>query len=132
MSDVADMTDPPANPFVEDRTGKTDEPSFVSEASADDFGENVSGGDGVDVSQVDEIVTEEVKSPSDVDLDKDVVEPSVKDAMHGLKGDSTSGGDVLQPTVDDSAKDNVIEGMDFDIPSVVDTEPVTTKAAGEV
>ncbi|GAA0186800.1 hypothetical protein LIER_34088 [Lithospermum erythrorhizon] len=107
MSDVADMTDPSVNPSVEDTTGKIDGPSFMSESSPGDLGENISGGNGVDVSQADETITEEVRSPSDVDLDKDVVEPSVKNTMHGLKGDSTSGGDVLQLTIDDPTSPNI-------------------------
>ncbi|GAA0151912.1 hypothetical protein LIER_10527 [Lithospermum erythrorhizon] len=48
--------------------------------------------------------------------------------MHGLKGDSSSGGVVLKPTVDDFVKDTMFEGMDASIPDVVDTEPMTAKA----
>ncbi|GAA0144955.1 hypothetical protein LIER_36041 [Lithospermum erythrorhizon] len=91
-------------------------------------GEDVLKGDGVDVSEVDEVVTEGVKIPSAEDLG-DKVESSVKDTIHGLKGDSTSGGDVLKPTVDDFVKDTMVEGMDAAIPNVVDTELVTAKAA---
>ncbi|GAA0140517.1 hypothetical protein LIER_01847 [Lithospermum erythrorhizon] len=93
MSNIVDMTYPPANLSVEDTTGNTVESHFVSEASTGDIGENVLEGDGV--SQV--------------------------DTVNGR-------GDLLRPSVDDSIKDTVAEGMDADIPSVFDMELVTDKS----
>ncbi|GAA0149559.1 hypothetical protein LIER_08704 [Lithospermum erythrorhizon] len=130
QEEVVDVSDPPANPSVKDTMGKTANPSVVAEKSVDDVGKDVPKRDGKDVLQADEIVTEGVKSTSDVDLGKNV-EPSVEDTIHGLKDGSSSGGDVLKPLVDDCVKDNVAEGMDADIPNVVDTEPVTAKAVDE-
>ncbi|GAA0186811.1 hypothetical protein LIER_34099 [Lithospermum erythrorhizon] len=127
MSDVADVSDPPANPSVEGTTGKTAEPSVVSKKFAGDVSENVPEGDSVDVSHVDEIVTKGVKIPSTIDLGENV-DPSVKDTMNGLKDGSTSGGDVLQPTVTESFKDMAVEGMYIDRPGAVDTGVVSQGA----
>ncbi|GAA0140279.1 hypothetical protein LIER_01659 [Lithospermum erythrorhizon] len=123
MSKAADVSDP----SVKDATSKTAEPSVVSNKSAE-VGEDVPKGDGVDVSQVDEVVTEGVKTIS-VEHLSDKVESSVKDTMHGLNGDSTSRGDVLKPTIDDFVKDTMVEGMDAAIQDAVDTESVIAKAA---
>ncbi|GAA0170326.1 hypothetical protein LIER_24615 [Lithospermum erythrorhizon] len=114
---VADVSDPSVNPHVEDTTGKTVEPSDVSNKSTK-VGEDVPKADGVDVSYADN-VTEDVKTPTVEDMG-DKIESSVKDTMHGLKGDSTSGGDVLKPTLDDFVKDIMFEGMDAAIPDVAD------------
>ncbi|GAA0169825.1 hypothetical protein LIER_40837 [Lithospermum erythrorhizon] len=64
MSEAADVSDPSVNPSVEDTTGKTIEPSVVCDRSTDKVGEHVLEGDGVDVSQAYETVTEKVRSPS--------------------------------------------------------------------
>ncbi|GAA0183441.1 hypothetical protein LIER_30850 [Lithospermum erythrorhizon] len=129
MSETADMLDPLVNPSIKDTSGKTTEPSVASEKSASDVGKDVLEGDGVDVSHVD-TVTEDMDVPSTERLGVDV-NPSVEDMLEGLKNSAPTGGDVLEPNVDDSGKDPVVEGMDTDIPTVVDTEPVIAKAADE-
>ncbi|GAA0150665.1 hypothetical protein LIER_09551 [Lithospermum erythrorhizon] len=90
--------------------------------SSDDVPDRVN----VDVSYADDIVTEGVKTPSTKDLGENV-DPSVKDTMDGLKDGSSSRGDVLEPTVNDSVKDTIVESMDVDRPSDVGTEHVTAK-----
>ncbi|GAA0150636.1 hypothetical protein LIER_37151 [Lithospermum erythrorhizon] len=113
-----------------DTMGKTIEPSVVIEKSISDIGEDVPEEDSIDVSQADEIVTVGVKSPNGDALGKNV-KPSIEDIMHGLKDGSTTRGYVLESHVDDCGKDTVDEGMDADIPSVVDPDHVITKAADE-
>ncbi|GAA0149747.1 hypothetical protein LIER_08850 [Lithospermum erythrorhizon] len=56
------------------------------------------------------------------------VNPSIEDMLEGLKVSAPTWGDVLEPTVDDSGKVLVVEGIDVDVPPVVDTEPLTAKA----
>ncbi|GAA0138776.1 hypothetical protein LIER_34976 [Lithospermum erythrorhizon] len=114
------MSDPLANLSVKDTTGKTAEPSVVSEKSIGDFSDRyVPEGGNVNVSHAD-TVSEGVD-----------VNPSVKATLDGLKDSTPSGRDVLRPSADDSVKDTVAEGINVDIPSVVDIELVTTKATGE-
>ncbi|GAA0158740.1 hypothetical protein LIER_15686 [Lithospermum erythrorhizon] len=94
MSKGTDISDPSANPYVEDTT---------------------------DVSQADMDVTGGLKTPSTEDLN-DKAEPSIKHTMNELKSDSTSREDMLQPTINDSTKDTVVKSMTVDIPSVTDTD----------
>ncbi|GAA0179099.1 hypothetical protein LIER_29930 [Lithospermum erythrorhizon] len=130
MSDATDMLDPPATPSIDDSTGKTVEPSVVSEKSVGDVGEDVPEGDGVDVCLPDDIVTEGVKIPSTKELGENV-DPSVKDTVDGLKDGSSSWGDVLDPTINESVKDTTVESMDVDRSAVAGIEPVTAKPADE-
>ncbi|GAA0142954.1 hypothetical protein LIER_03744 [Lithospermum erythrorhizon] len=106
ISEVVDVSDPSVKPLIDDTMG-----------------------DGVDVPHVDN-VTEDVEVPSTEGLDVNV-NPSVEDMLNGLKDSTHSGGDVLRPSVDDFVKDTVADGMNADIPSVVDTEPVIAKATDE-
>ncbi|GAA0183962.1 hypothetical protein LIER_31285 [Lithospermum erythrorhizon] len=48
-----------------------------------------------------------------------------------MKDSTPLGGDVLETTVDDLGKDPVVEGMDVDLPTAIDTEPETTKVVVE-
>ncbi|GAA0145852.1 hypothetical protein LIER_05944 [Lithospermum erythrorhizon] len=107
--EAVDMTDPPANPSVDDTMGKSAEPSCVSEASAGDFGKNVTGSDGVDVSHSD-TMTEDVEVSN----------------TEGL------GGAVVRPYVDDFVKDTGVDSMDADTTSVADIEHVTAVAIENV
>ncbi|GAA0162985.1 hypothetical protein LIER_18964 [Lithospermum erythrorhizon] len=125
MSEAVDVSDP----YVKDTSGKTDEPTIVSEKFADVVGKDVPGRDGVYVSHVN-MVTEGMEVPSTEGLGVDV-DHIVEETLDGLKDSTPSGGDVPRPSVDDSVKDTIVEGMDADIPSGVDTEPVTAKAADE-
>ncbi|GAA0170659.1 hypothetical protein LIER_24879 [Lithospermum erythrorhizon] len=36
---------------------------------------------------------------------------------------------MLEPTIDDARKDPMVEGMDVDVPTTVDTEPLIAMAA---
>ncbi|GAA0169550.1 hypothetical protein LIER_24006 [Lithospermum erythrorhizon] len=123
MLDAANVSDPP------DTTGKTAEPSIVSEKSAGEISKDVPKGDGEDVSHVD-TMTEGVEVPSTKGLGVDV-NPSVEDTLDWLKDSTLSRGDVMKSFVDDSIKDIVDEGMHADLPSVFDTKPVIVKATGE-
>ncbi|GAA0165107.1 hypothetical protein LIER_20592 [Lithospermum erythrorhizon] len=106
------------------------EPSCVSEASAGDSGKNVTGSDGVDVSHSDTVI-EDVEVSNTEGLGANV-NPSVEDTLNGLKDSTPLGGAMMRPSVNDSVKENSVDGMDADIPSVVDIEPVTAKATENV
>ncbi|GAA0156392.1 hypothetical protein LIER_13903 [Lithospermum erythrorhizon] len=94
----------------------------VPDKSAGDVSEDVPERDGEDVSYAD-VVTEGVEVPSTEGLGVDV------ESLEGLKDSTPTGEDVLEPTFDDSGKDPVVEGMDVDLPTIVDTEPLIAKAA---
>ncbi|GAA0173879.1 hypothetical protein LIER_27389 [Lithospermum erythrorhizon] len=66
MSEVADVSDPPTNPSVEDTMGKTAEPSAMSDKSTGDVGKDIPEGDDVNVSHADKVVTDGVKIPKPV------------------------------------------------------------------
>ncbi|GAA0162298.1 hypothetical protein LIER_18421 [Lithospermum erythrorhizon] len=145
MPDVADVSKPSVVPTVDDITGKTFEPSLMLEKS-DIAGDGVPEGDNVDVSYVDDMVTEGVKIPSTEGL-SEAGDPSVRDTVDGLMENVPPGGDVVSPTVIDAVNDPVVgetvtpsvrdtnmedaEGMDFYVPSATGFEDVTAGGAKE-
>ncbi|GAA0144022.1 hypothetical protein LIER_35853 [Lithospermum erythrorhizon] len=96
MSEVADVLDPSVKPSVEDTTGKTVEPSIVSDKSVDDVGKDTPERDGIDWSHAD---TTEGLGVN--------VNPSVEDMLNRLKDSTPLGGDVLKSSVDDFIKETV-------------------------
>ncbi|GAA0172334.1 hypothetical protein LIER_26181 [Lithospermum erythrorhizon] len=94
---------------VDDSMDKTVEPSNISEKCVDgDVDDNREGGD-VDVSHVDNMVTEGVKMPSTENL-VESVDPSVRDTLDELKDGTFIGGDVMSPSVIDTVNDPEVEG----------------------
>ncbi|GAA0150120.1 hypothetical protein LIER_09131 [Lithospermum erythrorhizon] len=75
------MTDPPANPSVEDTTGKSAEPSFLSEVFAGDFGKNLNGGDIPNVTYTDAETARQEKRSIVVQGDDDTMDVDIKEVI---------------------------------------------------
>ncbi|GAA0164970.1 hypothetical protein LIER_40014 [Lithospermum erythrorhizon] len=127
---ATEVSEPSVLPTIDNTTGKIVEPSFVSEKSADVASDDNLKWGNVDVSHVDDMVTEEVKIPSTEGLG-DSIDLSVKDNMNGMKESAPTKGDVVRSTVIDIINDHVIiEGMDVVIPSASGFELVTARSTG--
>ncbi|GAA0153720.1 hypothetical protein LIER_11891 [Lithospermum erythrorhizon] len=128
MSETADMSDPPANSSLKYTTGKTVEPSIVSEKYTGHVGEDVLEGDGIDVSQADKIMTERVKSPSDVDLGKNV-EPSPVTAKAIGEWMIPSVTNTCAKTAESMERPTVTQGVDNTLDA--DIQEVTPEDVGQ-
>ncbi|GAA0172827.1 hypothetical protein LIER_26572 [Lithospermum erythrorhizon] len=101
------MSEPSVYPSVEDTTGKTTEPSAVSNKSAE-VGEDVPKGDGVDVSHAD-TVTEGVEAadegvtPSVTDTDAEIARNMERSTI-GQGVDDTLGAGIQEVILEDAGR----------------------------
>ncbi|GAA0150102.1 hypothetical protein LIER_09115 [Lithospermum erythrorhizon] len=126
MSETADVLEPSVTPSVNTSKDKTGEPPVIFEdhvkidaSSGIASDENVSCGE--------DMMSEKVEEPSFEGLGANV-DPSVKETVDKCEDSTFLEEDVLEPSV----ADTISEGMDIDIPSVDDIEPVIAAATKKV
>ncbi|GAA0154090.1 hypothetical protein LIER_37801 [Lithospermum erythrorhizon] len=119
MSEGADVSKPSIMPSINTSKDKTTEPPVIPEEPV-----KVDASSGANVyvreSCVEDVVTKNVERPSTEGLGASI-DPSVNDTLDGLKDSTPLEGDVLELSV----ADTIDEGMDAEIPCVVDTEAET-------
>ncbi|GAA0171914.1 hypothetical protein LIER_25845 [Lithospermum erythrorhizon] len=129
VTDIADVVEPSITTTVKDIKGNTAEPFVISEEHVEiNYG---SAPGDVIVSCVEDMMIENIEGPSTEGLGVNV-DTSVKDTVDGMKDSTSIGGDVLQPSVNDSVIDTGMKGIDANIPSVEDVKNATVEATKNV